>query len=121
MREIRYKKRLPPVRFLYEYYRNFNKKWFGGRLPEDIEIAWDERLDVYGRTFFHGTNKKKCAPVKILIKPPRLDGYVCFKYTMRTLLHEMAHVALGCRVDHGPKFQQEMRRLAAAGAFDGLW
>jgi hypothetical protein len=38
-----------------------------------------------------------------------------------TLLHEMAHIKLSPYRTHGPKFEAEMQRLAAAGAFKGLW
>lgn len=42
---------------------------------------------------------------------------------MFTLLHEMCHVRLRNEAGdyHGHKFQREMKRLANAGAFNGLW
>lgn len=38
-----------------------------------------------------------------------------------TLLHEMAHLHLFPYRYHGKKFDAEMLRLAAHGAFSGLW
>jgi hypothetical protein len=42
-------------------------------------------------------------------------------YPEATLLHEMVHASLPWRVNHGPKFQAEMLRLAKAGAFKEYW
>jgi predicted SprT family Zn-dependent metalloprotease len=38
-----------------------------------------------------------------------------------TLLHEMVHVKLYPYRFHGKKFDQEMLRLACAGAFNSIW
>jgi hypothetical protein len=38
-----------------------------------------------------------------------------------TLLHELVHASLPPTVQHGPRFESEMLRLARAGAFRGLW
>lgn len=45
--------------------------------------------------------------------------------TRRTLLHEMAHIAVAAKygrkaMNHGKYWKAEMRRLMRAGAFDGL-
>jgi hypothetical protein len=45
--------------------------------------------------------------------------------TRITLLHEMAHlkvnIKFGRQMKHGEHWKKEMRRLAAAGAFDDWW
>ena len=45
--------------------------------------------------------------------------------TRITLLHEMAHlkvnIKFGRQMKHGEHWKKEMRRLAAAGAFDNWW
>jgi hypothetical protein len=91
-------------------YLAYNRRYFGGRLPKDLDLTW-EQLPANLLGYQEGDYK-----IAINAKLHRAD--VLWR---STLIHEMTHLELGHRVQHGPKFQKRMRELAAAGAFDGLW
>lgn len=93
-------------------YRKYNRRYFGGRLPAvDIRFADIDDGCLGICIVFAGTHEIRIA------RPIRSWG----KVVKCTVLHEMCHVALPKRVEHGPRFEREMQRLAAAGAFKGLW
>jgi len=106
------------ARDLEQLYAEYNDLYFGGGLPT-IPVKWGKVHKSHAAefvTYEDGT-------LAIVISP-KLKTYTCWAYL--TLIHEMAHVKLrnfkGDDGDlHGPKFQREMKRLANAGAFNGLW
>ncbi len=100
------------TRKLRRWYRDYNHRFFGDSLPADaliecvrIEGCWGRAMVSDGRPVIHLS--------------PRCR--VCRSVAKMTLLHEMAHVKLWPVTTHGPQFQAEMQRLAAAGAMKGLW
>lgn len=96
------------------WFRRYNKKYFSNRLPE-ISVKFKDitRAKCIGQTHY------ECyKPVYVAIDNELKTWSDMAKMT---LLHEMCHVALPLRVNHGPRFQDEMLRLARAGAFNGLW
>jgi SprT-like family len=108
---------------LLRLYRRFNKKYFKSKLPlvhiSFCQIPMQGKYTVYGlastKYFLSGKG-----PVEIILDT-RLDEVDL----IFTLLHEMVHVYLdlfvSTNLNHGPRFQKEMRRLAKLHAFDGLW
>jgi hypothetical protein len=100
-------------RGLRRYYQTYNAKFFGGALPEDVDVIWAPHNGCSGVTIFEPNED-----IVIKINPMYL-GDSCRGRLL--LLHEMCHVKLGTRVSHGPKFQAEMLRLAQIGAFKNLW
>lgn len=97
---------------LRRWYRDANQRWFGGKLPDDVDLFWAPHDGCSGMAWQEGDG------FVILINPAyALDFHVA----RLTLLHEMAHLALWPYRKHGPRFEAEMRRLAKSGAMKGLW
>lgn len=101
-------------------YDRFNRKYFAGRLPR-VPVRFSLRSfpryhplrdEAYAQC-------KRGKPMAVFINPRFLGLGIPGFY--RALLHEMVHIKLGEKAQHGPRFQKEMRRLAALGAFDGYW
>ncbi len=93
-----------------ELFAIFNRLYFSDRLPF-YRVSLHEGLDVPGippdmSKHVAGYCDKKGHRIDLEAFP--------FPKGQSILLHEMAHVA--SNVHHGPKFCQEMERLAAAGA-----
>lgn len=99
---------------LLRWYREYNRKWFSAALPEDIDILFAPVDDCT-------VAKLNDCDVQnyVLQINPRYLVDTCM--VRMTLLHEMAHIKLWPYKAHGVRFQQEMLRLAKAGAFKGLW
>jgi hypothetical protein len=93
-------------------YREYNKKYFKGKLPKVI-IKYKKLNDnVAGRTFFgYGEDW----PAQEIHLSKRLSYYE--KCTVQTLLHEMIHISIGGKYKHGSRFKKELKRLIKAGAF----
>lgn len=93
---------------LAAWYRQYNKKYFGGSLPKAsvrfADMTW------LGVSHLGDDSIEICKATR---KWPRV--------VRGTLLHEMAHMNLPSNIMHGPKFEREMLRLAKAGAFKGVW
>lgn len=95
---------------LERVYRQYNRKYFAGKLPQPPEIVlrW-KRMNA-------------------LIAYQEGDEIVVNSRFRRwnsiwesALLHEMVHLELPAAVVHGKKFQDRMLQLAKAGAMKGLW
>jgi hypothetical protein len=120
---MRLRARLEPSPQLAEFYREFNREWFGGRLPADTRLYWmparmanrsGHLAEVWGTRKQHRpiTNFKISVSNRIRFSS---------RLVVRVLLHEMAHISTGLGAQHGPRWQREMLRLAKAGAFARLW
>jgi predicted metal-dependent hydrolase len=97
---------------LKSLYKRYNKKYWKGRLP-DISVRFADTEGAWGHTHFEGSE-----PVYIEINRAVRTWTRTVKFT---LLHECCHVACPVQVEHGPRFDHEMLRLARAGAFHNLW
>lgn len=101
---------------LQAWYHKFNDSYFRNQLPP-IRILRRKLAPLkggyrrYGYTHFIGDD-----PVVIVI-----NSELWLEIALLTLLHEMCHVRLPRRVNHGKRFQAEMLRLAKKGAFTNLW
>lgn len=98
---------------LARMYAEFNKKYFGNKLPKDMAVRFEYLHGKWGRTRIYANSR----PLFIEISR-ELCGSMCF--AAMTLLHEMVHVKFP-HLDHGPKFHKEMKRLARIGAFNNWW
>lgn len=101
---------------LRRYYLHLNRKWFNGELPLDVIVTWEPCDNAWGELFTLGSGRLH------ITLDTGLRGMQ--EFMLITLLHEMAHIALGgpnYGHKHGRRWRAEMRRLAAAGAFDELW
>lgn len=93
-------------------YHEFNRKWFGNRLPKDMVVEF-EKIEPMGCTHY-----RRGRPLYIDIN---------FNYRSNrcivsmTLLHEMVHVELPYNINHGKQFHKRMIQLARKGAFKPWW
>ena len=97
---------------LQDDYTNFNRDYFLGQLPDDVNVEWANLglLHDMGATWIDEAGTRQ-------IRIDRRTNPV-LRQARLTLLHEMCHVKFNNRCGHGPKFKKEKRRLILAGAFD---
>jgi len=101
---------------LMRAYREYNRLYFTGTLPADVVVAWGDNLEDSASVVVREKESGHCAIFinKRLRWAPELAEIL--------LLHEMVHVAhWEIKGDDDPRFQAAMQRLAAEGAFKGLW
>lgn len=109
--------------YLKRLFNQFNRLYWGNRLPSDITVRWASARELKIVTgsksvpwgLFVGTNP----PTILLDQEIQKRGWGTLRDT--TLLHEMCHLEGKGRGNHGPAFVRRMRRLATLGAFDKLW
>lgn len=94
-------------------FKKFNRKFFKNQLPADTDLRISKVCN-YLLGYQQGDKI-------VLSRKYRRDSI-----WKMTLLHEMVHLKLDGtpeheRNHHGPAFEKEMRRLARAGAFKGIW
>lgn len=97
---------------LRRLYLGFNRKWFNGELPNDTVVIWKPVPTIWNAYTTREDGRFLIALCPSIIAFP--------KYHKLVLLHEMCHVK-HWRSTHGVKFQNEMLRLAQAGALRKLW
>lgn len=101
-------------------YLKYNDLHFESQLPFGLTVYWEPASGNLGETFEIETLEDTGGEPDLGI---RIDPVLRFSGRMWrfTLLHEMVHVKFYPDLSHGKKFQQEMTRLALAGAFKKLW
>lgn len=113
--------------YLKTLYNRYNKKFFEGKLP-DIILGYATGAELKKSLKEKRSKEVLCAvtyfdeehttiPLSIVLNK-EAHKYVADKKA--TVLHEMAHVSKP-RAGHGKVFQEEMKRLAQAGAFSDIW
>lgn len=110
---------------LEEWFDTYNHRYFGGRLKE-CHVYWS-RMRPLG---FFGSYRE------FGVRREDYDGPYYIKVNLKlkwasalwhmTLLHEMVHLKLvgkdrSALDKHSRMFNREMKKLAARGAFVGLW
>lgn len=98
---------------LKKWYQHYNRKYFGGELPDDVVLFWEQSSEIYG-----DCNEMADGEMVIRINPAIMGFAPLWQIT---LLHEMAHLKLWPYETHGKKFQNEMLRLATLGALKKIW
>jgi hypothetical protein len=107
-------------RTLRRYYCAINRKFFNNELPDNVCVRYADDED-----FDEG---KPCAEIlygwcdkgdgrhvyQIAISKFKCPGSTAI---VATLLHEMCHVYLQLRDDHGPAFERCRQMIADRGAF----
>lgn len=111
---------------LQKYFRIYNKKYFDDALPEPT-LRWAEMKD-FGHYYCELVDRINEADEVVSTRDHHvieLGKWSCSNNTIwrLTLLHEMCHLKLRNKKcsTHGVLFNREMKRLANAGAFNGLW
>ena len=100
---------------LKRWFRTFNARYFDNTLPNAV-VFWEPSFvtgDALGEVV-----QQEGQPIIL-----RIDPSIKFStaLTKLVLLHEQAHLRLWPYLGHGKRFQAEMLRLAAMGAFKNLW
>ena len=106
--------------YLKRLYRQYNRKYFGGQLPNIcVRFGNAQAMKQAGvpRGTLAATLLSNGKPYAIVIRDYANKSW---RYIKADLLHELVHVAHP-RADHGPVFENEMKRLANLGAFKGVW
>lgn len=109
---------------LKKIYNEYNKRWFGGKLPVAVKIYWGKDGECLGQVEYEGVVRRTNA----LQKYEKADIEIVLNKATRkfprifrtTILHECCHVKLLPNRHHGDKFQQEIRRLVRIGAYNDL-
>jgi hypothetical protein len=111
-----------PDKRLQKWYQRYNRAFFDGQLPSDVQIGWNELDEMYGTLAASiWTSEEDGLEHKVLqihIDPKKHYGPCQWKLT---LLHECVHLKLLPWQKHGKRFESEMQLLAIKGAFAGLW
>ena len=100
-------------RYLQNTYAEFNRKYFGNKLPKDMVVRFGETGDAVAVT-----DCKYDRPLYIIINRKTAWHHMIVD---ATLLHEMVHVENPKPNGHGPWFQKRMLKLAKKGAFKHVW
>ena len=115
-------------------FREYNRKYFAGRLPSETVVDWHYNLpgDAEGACHVHGltacsqipASYGRCSGTHLILLNTRLWPDVDGSYF--TLLHEMNHLDVvlsngTARSPHGESFQNGMKRLAMIDAFRRFW
>lgn len=110
-----------PSARLKKTYDTYNKKWFDGQLPSDVQVGFNELEDMYATLAVNIWTSEEDGlehtVLQIHIDPRKHFGG---EQTKMTLLHEMAHVKVLPHRFHGKQWKEEITRLFLRGAFWGL-
>jgi len=96
---------------LRRLYLQYNRRWFQGALPEDMDVFYAPDDEA------HGLAVQDRAGEKYIKIDTAIAGT---RFARLTLLHECCHHLTG-DFTHGKKFQAAMQGLAAIGAFKNIW
>ena len=106
--------------YLKGLYNLYNYMYFRNKLPKGTNLFFVSKIgksksiakSACATTYFYADS-----PPIILIQRSKAKS---MRYVVADLLHEMCHLSKP-RAGHGKVFQQEMKRLANAGAFQDVW
>lgn len=112
-----------PDKRLQKFYVKCNKLFFDNALPSDVQVGW---LDFPPDDEAIGTTATLDEENGVVHHTIYIDEAIRPLVTVvkLTILHEMCHIKLHPYNYCGKKskkFNDEMLRLAARGAFNGLW
>ena len=97
---------------LQRRFKSINRKYFRGRVKGVAKFKKFSRLEHWYLGYTLCELKEMYVNAEIKNWERSVEA---------TLIHEMVHLALPVKVQHGPRFEKEMLRLAKAGAFKGVW
>lgn len=103
--------------WLQHRYNEFNKSYFGNSLPNSTVRFSNVCGNGLGVSFMVTHPTTKLAMAFLIFINSNLWSADLIELT---LLHEMAHLRTWGN-KHGKKWQKEMHRLAAMGAFNERW
>lgn len=92
------------------WYERFNERFFSNKLTKDIWVHFGKLPgNVLGRTKFG--KKWEALEIRVSNRIKHLDSY-----SIIILVHEMCHVSIGGKYNHGPRFKRELERVIGKGA-----
>ena len=105
---------------LKRMYDTYNRKWFGNRLPRKAIVRWSNKLKRHGAIGWCAPTECPDSPlIEISTEIKRLNSVV-----RTVMLHEMVHVYFINRKNsgsaHGKQFQNKIKSLVVAGAYNDL-
>lgn len=110
-----------PDKKLQRWYQKYNRAFFDGQLPSDVQVGFNELEGMYGTLAVNIWTSEEDGlqhtVLQIHIDPERHRGG---EQVRCTLVHEMAHVKVLPKRHHGKEWKEEMTRLFLRGAFWGL-
>jgi hypothetical protein len=107
---------------LQKWYIKYNRAFFDGQLPSDVQVGFNELEGMYGTLAVNiWTSEEDGLEHSLLQIHIDEKKHFAWDQIKFTLLHEMAHVKLLPIRHHGQRFQEEMKRLAGRDAFKDLW
>jgi predicted SprT family Zn-dependent metalloprotease len=102
-------------------FQHINDMYFSGTL-KSTPVLWEPRLASIGSDAGQPLTLEGATDGHVILLNPDLEADD--RRLTATLCHEMVHVMLfaagGKSEDHGPAFQEKLRDLLAAGAFEGV-
>lgn len=101
-------------RTLKAWYRDINTRYFDSELPDNVCVCWADDGEADGM-FGFADNCDDGRHKYVIMMNPELCRRVTIK--LGTLIHEMVHIKLELRDDHGPAFAREIRILFDKGIF----
>lgn len=100
-------------RTLRRWYREYNAKYFGGELDEDVDVYFGKIRDCHA----YVEGETTCVSFDICVcHLLQGDAQRVRKY----LLHEMVHIEHWPKTYHNKKFYNRIAELVQAGAYKGL-
>ena len=102
-----YLRHVKTQKWLKGWYNYANRTYFGKKLPNNLQVRWAVLSDLDMGWQLDDT----------IVISEELQRWPAIAQLV--MLHEMVHVKTGGY--HGKRFQNEMLRLAKAGAMKDLW
>ena len=99
-------------RELQKVYEAYNRRWFMGALPDDVDCMFAPTEGCIGLVHMENGGWLLTIDPKYAI-----EG----RMWRLTLIHEQVHLLLNPYLTHGQQFQDAMKGLAGMGAFRMLW
>lgn len=108
-----------PAPEMQKHFSEFNKKYFGNRLPKNTDVEWSvEELRLEGYMGLTLRNDDGSFTILLDIQMKTI-GYE--KVADGTLIHESVHVDCYPIMGHGKCFQSDLLRIATMGGFKDIW
>ncbi len=108
-------------RTLLRWYREINRRFFGGACPERVCVRWADPDETetrrwekryFGEASFSEDDEHH--DYQIVMSKPLNEQWIV---KISTLVHEMIHLATRLKDDHGPAFERWRLHVSDRGIF----
>lgn len=107
---------------LREWFDTYNERYFGGEL-ECVRITYSKMYPLGRTARIRTPGKRRSQDDRFAIHINR-GQRGSRRQSVSSLLHEMVHLEQRCKYSCGLRgyhFNERMKKLAVAGAFNGIW